>query len=199
MTSKLPARIAFALGVLEIGLVLASWVLSVLLPDSGIRSMLGSEGVRWFLGGFAKMLSGTLLVWLMLGAIAWGCVMESGVLDIFRRRRALHYRERIARGFVVCLSLCYVALFVALAFMPNALLLSASGGLFPSPFSASLVPALSFGLCFISIAYGIVSGRFHTVDEIYQSLFAGIKTAAPLFLYYILLIQLYYSIVFVFM
>ncbi|MGN1262898.1 MAG: ABC transporter substrate-binding protein, partial [Prevotella sp.] len=198
MKNNLQAYVALALGLLEIILVPASWVLSVLMPDSGVRSMLGSEGVRWFLGRFNDMLCSPVMAWLLLLTIAYGCARESGISAIFKRRDSLMYRQRIARSFVIWLSFAYVVLIFALAFMPHALLLSASGTLFPSPFSASLVPVVSFGVCLISIVYAIVSGKFRGVTDVYKSLYAGIVTSAPLYLYYILLTQVYYSVKFVF-
>lgn len=198
MKTKSAAYFALTLCVIEVCLILASWVLSVLFPDCGVRSLLGSEGIRWFLGRFADMLSGKPLAWLLLLSIAFGSIRESGLCHIFRHGVRLHYRERIARCFVVGLFFVWLVLFVGLAFIPNAVLLSATGGLFPSPFSASFVPVVAFGLCLMSVVYGIVSGRFRSVADGYKSLFTGIGIAAPLFLYYILLIQLYYSAMFVF-
>ena len=199
MKSKLFAHIALVLVILELCLVPSSWVLSVLLPESGIRSMLGSEGVRWFFGRFDDFISGRTLAWLLLMAITVGCVRAGGLVEVICRRSCLlHYRERTARRFVICLSVAYVAVYAMLAFMPHAVLLSVSGCLFPSPFSASLVPVSAFGLCLVSIVCGIVSGRFRSVTDVYASLFQGIEHAAPLFLYYILLTQLYYSVLFVF-
>lgn len=198
MKNSLQAYVALALGIMEIVLVPASWVLSVLMPDSGVRSMLGSEGVRWFLGRFNDMLCSPIVAWLLLLSVAYGCASASGISAIFRSRNNLMYRQRIARSFVFWLSAGYVVLILALAFMPHALLMSASGTLFPSPFSASLVPVISFGVCIISVVYAIVSGRFRSVIDVYRSLYAGIAASAPLYLYYILLTQLYYSIKFVF-
>lgn len=198
MKSKLPAYIALALGILEVCLVPASWILSVLFPDYGLRSMLGSEGVRWFLGSFTEILSGPVLVWMLLLSMAWGCAVQSGILNIVRSRCHLEYRERIARSFVVCLFLVCALLHISLAFMPHAVLLSVSGGLFPSPFSSSLIPVLCFIVCLVSVVYGIISGRFKSVEDVYGSLFVGIVTVAPLFLFYILLAQLFYSVMFVF-
>lgn len=196
MKNRVSAHIALVLGILELGLILASWIFSSMFPDSGMRSLLGSEGVRWFFGRFTDIVSGRLLVWLILLSVAFGCARESGISHIFRGR--LQYRERIALSFAVCMFLIYSAVFITLAFIPHAILLSASGELFPSPFSASLIPVVSFGICLLSVVYGIVSGRFRSVEDVYMSLFAGISTAAPVFLYYILLIQLYYSVLFVF-
>ncbi len=197
MKNKPFAVLALSLAVLQLCFLPASWMLSVLLPESGVRSLLGSEGVRWMLGRFTDMLAGRPLACLLLLSVAWGCVRTSGILKIFRRHSVLQYRERIALGFVVCLSVGYSAVLAWLTLMPNAVLLSATGALFPSPFSASLIPVLSFGACLVSVVYGIVSGLFRTVTDVYRSLFCGIAMVSPLFFLYILLIQLYYSVVFV--
>lgn len=128
--NKILAYIAIVLGVLEIVLVLASWMLSVLLPDSGIRSMLDGEGIRWFFGGFVDMLAGPVLVWILLLSIAVGCFYGSGLACVFRSGYSLRYRERIALTLVGILLLVYAGAFGLLAFIPHAVLLSASGHIF---------------------------------------------------------------------
>ena len=196
--NKILAYIAIVLGVLEIVLVLASWMLSVLLPDSGIRSMLDGEGIRWFFGGFVDMLAGPVLVWILLLSIAVGCFYGSGLACVFRSGYSLRYRERIALTLVGILLLVYAGAFGLLAFIPHAVLLSASGHIFPSPFSSSIVPVVAFGVTSLSVVYGIVSARFCGMEDVYKSLFKGIGMFAPFFLFYILLAQLYHSVVFVF-
>lgn len=198
MKNKILAYAALMLGILEVVLVLASWMLSILLPESGIRSMLGGQGIRWFLGGFSDMIATHWLVSILLVSIALGCMRESGLGQIFRMTRPLHYRERIALMLVLSLFIVYIIAFGLLAFIPHAVLLSVSGELFPSPFSSSVVPVASFGVLFLSVIYGIVSARFHDIEDVFKSLFTGIAMAAPVFLFYILLIQLYYSVLFVF-
>lgn len=197
MRSKSFAVIALSLAVLQLCLLPASWMLSVVFPESGLRSLLGSEGVRWLLGHYTDMLAGRPLAGLLLLSVAWGCARSCGISRVFRRHALLQYRERIAFAFVVSLSVVYVAVLAWLTLMPHAVLLSVTGDLFPSPFSASLIPVLSFGVCLVSVVYGIVSGRFRTVTDVYRSLFCGIVMAAPIFFLYILLIQLYYSFLFV--
>ncbi|MDO4934740.1 MAG: ABC transporter substrate-binding protein, partial [Prevotella sp.] len=66
MKSKPFAVLALSLAVLQLCLLPASWMLSVLLPESGVRSLLGSEGVRWMLGRFTDMLAGRPLSCLLL-------------------------------------------------------------------------------------------------------------------------------------
>lgn len=213
MRNKIPYRLALVLFLLEVVLVLVSWLLSALQlggleigSDSiGVRSLLGSEGIRWFFGCFADSLATPLLVWLVVLAMAAGCLRRCGIVGALRRlpvRRAvggpLLYRERAALFAAALVAVVSVAVMALLTLTPRAVLLSATGNLFPSPFSSSLVPAAAFALCVVAVVYGTVSGRFKSTADVCESLFAGISSAAPLFLYYILLTQLYYSAVFVF-
>ena len=79
-----------------------------------------------------------LLAWLLLLLIAGGCLVRSG---LFSRRQG--YRDRIALRFSLALLLAYVAFLPLLTAMPHALLLSATGSLFPSVFlPASCLPSL---------------------------------------------------------
>jgi len=86
-----------------------------------------------------------------------------------------------------------------LTVVPHAVLLSATGQLFPSPFSRALVPILSFGLLLLSTVYGWASGRFTTFSDVIDSMAYGISQVAPLFVLYILLVQFCDSLRFVFL
>lgn len=206
MRNKTVARVALCLFLLEAALVPVSWLLSAWRPDSGVRSLLGSEGVRWFLGRYADMLASPLLVWLLLLSMSAGCLRGSGLLSALRSLlcggsdavRRLRYRERVALRFSIAVAAGFVAVMSALSLAPHAVLLSATGSLFPSPLTASIIPAAAFCAIVMSVVYGLVADRFRGITDVCGSLFAGIGVAAPLFLYYILLIQLYYSVVFVF-
>lgn len=205
--NRTTSRVALGLFVLEVALVPLSWLLSAWLPGSGVRSLLGSEGVRWFLGRYADMLASPLLVWLLLLSMSAGCLRRCGLLpalrSLFRGRvgggvRPLHYRERVALRFALAVAVGFVAVMSVLAFAPHAVLLSATGSLFPSPLSASLIPATAFCVILMSVVYGLVADRYRGITDVCESLAVGIASASPLFLYYILLIQLYYSVAFVF-
>ncbi|MBR1688450.1 MAG: AbgT family transporter [Prevotella sp.] len=193
MTSKRAALLAALLIVAQLLLVLVSWLLSAT-QTVGVRSLLSSEGIRWFCGRFSDVLASPLLVWLLLAAIAVGCLRDCGLLGL---RRPFAYRQRIALGLSATLLLLFLVVLSALAVAPRAILLSASGRLFPSPFSASLVPALSFAIVATSLTYGIISGRYQSLRHVYESLLCGIRSAAPLFLFYVLLAQFYESLLFV--
>lgn len=186
------ARCSLVLLIAELVLVLLSWILAATMTE-GVRSLLSGEGLRWLFGRFARFVASPPLAWLLLLLIAGGCLVRSQLLS---RRQG--YRDRIALRFSLAFLLAYVAFLLLLTAMPHALLLSATGSLFPSAFSAGLVPAVAFGLVLVSVAYGSVSGRFRSLGDVLDSLSFGIRRGAPLFFVYILLIQFYESLRFVF-
>ena len=51
-----------------------------------------------------------------------------------------------------------VVIMLLLTVVPHAILLSVTGELFPSAFSSSLIPSLSFVLIVMSLSYGVASG-----------------------------------------
>ena len=173
-------------------LIILSWILSTTMTE-GVRSLLSSEGIRWFFGSFTGIIASPLLVWLLLALIAIGSVQKSG-LTAWKR----HYRDRLALRVATVSLLIYLTLIALLTFLPHAILLSATGDLFPSAFSRSLVPIIAFGTCELSITYGVVSGRLKSLSSVIHSLSYGIEKGAVLLVLYILLIQFYESLRFVF-
>ena len=197
LLKRLFAGIVSLLVVAELLLVLVSWLLSATIAES-VRSLLSSEGMRWFVGNFVSMLSTPWLVWLLLLAMAGGCVWQSGVLSVFSAHvPSRNYRQRIALRVTLAFLILYIAVVLLLTAVPHAVLLSATGGLLPSPFSRALVPIAAFGLLLVSVTYGWLSGRFTSVADILASLSFGIGRAAPLFVLYVLVVQFYESLRFV--
>ena len=64
-------------------------------------------------------------------------------------------------------------------------------------YRASLVPLVSLCICLVAGVYGVVSNNLNSVYDIYRSLFCGIEKASPLFVIYLLLIQIYYTVCYV--
>ena len=199
MRNRIVSYIALVLFVLEILLCLVSWLLGALIPGSGIRSVFGSEGIRWLFGHHVDVIGTPLLVWILLLSVSYGCFRDSGLAGLLLRLRHMQYRERIALYSIAFLLLSYVSTMLVLTVIPHAVLLSVTGNLFPSPFSAAFIPIVSFGVCLVSVVFGIISGRYHSVFAVYHSLFIGVEMAAPLFILYILSVQLYYTFCFVLM
>ena len=133
--------------------------------------------------------------------IAVGTFLRSGLSSLWheRRPRIISYRDRTAFRVSLVLLVAYVAAILLLTVVPHAVLLSASGSLFPSPFSRSLIPFVAFGITLVSIAFGLISGRMQSLSDILAALTYGIQRFAPLLILYIFCIQLYQSLRFVFM
>lgn len=189
---KLLSTLIVFLTIAELLLVLLSWILSSMMAD-GVRSLLSSEGIRWFFGQYVQWLQSPFLIYLLLLSLAVGIVIRSGIL-----RKPLVYRENMARKVSLASMFCYLAVLGALTMIPHAILLSATGALFPSPFSKALVPLVAFGLIFVSLVYGLLAHSFTSVKSVIDASTWGLAKAAPLFLLYVFFIQFYESLCYVF-
>jgi aminobenzoyl-glutamate transport protein len=178
-------------------LVIVSWLLSALRLE-GVRSLLSSEGVRWFIGGFSNIVASPLLAWLLLILIACGSVQQSGVVALFSSRRNVTFRDRLALRVASVFLILYVFVIGLLTLMPHAILLSVKGSLFPSAFSRSILPIVCFGITLFSVVFGIISGNKHKGEDVLEVLSYGLRQGAPLVIIYIFAIQLYASLRFVF-
>lgn len=192
--------VLFALLIAEVALILLSWILSAAGVE-GVRSLLSGEGVRWFVGDFTRTMASPLLAWLILLMIAVGAFLRSGLTSLWHegRLRIVSYRDRTAFRVAFVLMVAYIAAILLLTVVPHAVLLSASGALFPSPFSRSIIPFVAFGITLVSIAFGMVSGRMQSLSDVLEALTFGIRRYASLLILYIFCIQLYQSLRFVFM
>lgn len=196
MRNKIIGYSALALALALVVLALLSWLLSATMGE-GVRSLLSSEGIRFFLGGFTTMLLHPALIWILLLAMAWGCMKGSGIFQLFRAPHST-FTSRHSLILPAVLLIIYVCVVLLLTVTPHAVLLSSTGQLWPSAFSRALVPLVAFGLILFSTAYGIMSRRFLSLADICQSLTNGIASAAPLLLLYVLFMQLLASLRFVF-
>ena len=192
MNKRLIALACVAFGVAELLLVILSWLLSATRLE-GVRSLISSEGIRWFVGEFTYTLASPLLVWLLLALVALGCLQRSGLMS-----RGRGYRDRVALRVSLSFIIIFVVIICLLTLMPHAILLSVTGSLFPSAFSRALVPIICFGVGVLSISFGMVSGRLHTLTDILDALTFGLQQGAPLIILYIMFFQFYASLLFVF-
>ena len=188
---------ALVLLLAELVLILLSWILFAI-GEEEVRSLLSSEGIRWFVGGFTTMVSSPLLVWLIILLMAFGAFQKSGLISLTDASYQMTYRDKTALRVAIVFLLAYIAVILLLTVIPHAILLSATGALFPSPFSRSIVPLTAFGIALVSIIYGIMSGRLRDIKDILEALSFGISKGAPVFVLYILIIQFVRSMLFVF-
>lgn len=193
--------ICFALAIAEIIVIVGSWVVGVLMPDSGMRSMLASDSIRWFFSNFTSFVSGKVLAWILLLSMAWNSVKACGIFSkchsINDRHSQLTINDKVAMACsVVALCFC-VAVVLLLTAVPHAALLSVSGSLYPSPFSKSFVAIVSFIAIFTSIVYGVMSGRYHHVADVFVPLRVGVAKSAWLVVIYIFAAQLFYTLLYI--
>ena len=184
MKSKICAYAMLLLALAQVILVLLSWLITAAMPDVFPRSMLSPEGIRWFFGSFTDNLESPWLVWLLLISIAWGTLQGSGIL---------HALRLVSVEFVLFLSVILL-----LTIVPHAILLNVMGGIEASSFSRSILPYICLAIIVMSLSFGVVSNRFMGVEAIGETLSDGIRQAAPYFVIYILVNQLYSSIEYLF-
>jgi aminobenzoyl-glutamate transport protein len=180
------------LAIAELFVVLLSWVLSST-TMMNLRSLLSTEGIRWFLGHYHDIVLTPVLVWILLFSMAFGVLIDSHIL-----KRANNYRSRVGFRIACMVLLIYIAIIALLVAIPHAILLSATGSLYPSPFSKAFFPLVAFGILMMGVSYGVVARTYVRPTDVIQALLNGIYKGAPLLLIYILFIQLYYSLLFVF-
>lgn len=197
----------------QLALILLSWLITAAFPELPIRSLLSSEGVRWFFGSFTANQLTPLLAWFITTAMAVGacvrsrlwaafCTKMSGLLhrrDSTDGRQGLHYRERIGLRLALAEFMVYVVIMLLLTVVPHAILLSVTGELFPSAFSSSLIPSLSFVLIVMSLSYGVASGTVDSVARMHRVLVGGLEVGARIVPAYVIGVQLYMSLLYVFM
>lgn len=201
MRNRICGIIAAVLVCLQMLLIVASWIITAAMPEVPMRSLLSSEGIRWLFGHFVDNLNSPILVNIILLMVGIGAVSFSGlssaVHDFFTHKR-LGYFERV--GIVVVafeLVLCLLVV-ILLTCVPHAILLSATGHLFPSSFSISLIAIISTILLVCAISFGIISSRLSSLKQIYESMTYGLVRFVWIIPIYIFAMELFRSICFVF-
>ena len=200
MTSKYHQRLGWLCLVTVIAetlLVILSWLLSAMRVE-GVRSLLSSEGIRWFFSSFSDLVASPVLVCLLVLMCALGCLQKSRMTTIFSGKKSINFRDRLALYVALAFLLIYVVIILLLTLMPHAILLSATGHLFPSAFSRCLVPIIAFGISIFSVAFGLMSGVMRNLSDILQALSFGIAKGAPLLVFYLFAVQLVGCLRFVF-
>ena len=200
--NKVQAAASLALGIAQILLIVLSWLIAAAFPQIGMRSLLSSEGIRWFFGQLVNNLACPLLVWMILLSLAWGAVTRSGlsekIIRLLSRDSHLSYRERFAFVMVGIEILLIAGIMILLTSVPHAVLLNVTGGLDSGAFPASIVPVIAFSMVVIGVTYGCLCGWLNTVTEVCNALASGIRDSAGWWLPLLLAVELFESARFVF-
>ena len=209
MRNKL-GYIVLVLLVSQLALILLSWLVTAAFPELPMRSVLSSEGIRWFFGSFVSNQLSPLLIYFIMAVSA--CV-RSRLYDALREtlsntrsslttssnhQHKVHYREKVGLRIALVEFIVYVIIMVLLTAIPHAILLSVTGQLFPSSFSSSFIPSLSLIIIIMSLTYGVASGTIDSVAKMHKVLVGGLEVGSRLVPTYVVGIQLYMSIRYVF-
>ncbi|ETD21342.1 AbgT family transporter [Hoylesella oralis] len=197
MKNKILTLSALTLCIVQMLVILVSWLITAAMPDAPLRSLLSSEGIRWFFGHLTENQLTPLLAWMLFIVIAYGAMRKSGLLHAVRMMGKVDFRQKFALRIVIIEVILFLCVLLLLTSVPHAILLSVTGNLFPSSFSQSLIPCLSFACVVFSISYGVISGSFHSLHDVFESFTSQIPALAPLLIVYILAAQLFYSLKFV--
>ena len=212
MRNKL-GYIVLVLLVSQLALILLSWLVTAAFPELPMRSVLSSEGIRWFFGSFVSNQLPPLLIYFIMAVMAVGACVRSRLYDALREtlsntrsslttssnhQHKVHYREKVGLRIALVEFIVYVIIMILLTAIPHAILLSVTGQLFPSSFSSSFIPSLSLIIIIMSLTYGVASGTIDSVAKMHKVLVGGLEVGSRLVPTYVVGIQLYMSIRYVF-
>ena len=212
MRNKL-GYIVLVLLVSQLALILLSWLVTAAFPELPMRSVLSSEGIRWFFGSFVSNQLSPLLIYFIMAVMAVGACVRSRLYDALsetlsntrsslttssNHQHKVHYREKVGLRIALVEFIVYVIIMVLLTAIPHAILLSVTGQLFPSSFSSSFIPSLSLIIIIMSLTYGVASGTIDSVAKMHKVLVGGLEVGSRLVPTYVVGIQLYMSIKYVF-
>lgn len=173
------AYLCLAFLCLDVVLSLGTWIYVSLFPVENIHSLLSAEAVRWLFRHGVRRMASPYFVWIILAGAAWGCTIKSGLWDVLSRRtRPLLFRESAALKVCVFVLLSIVACLLLLTCIPHAILLSATGHLYPSPYVSSIFPLTCLLVCSLSVVYGYVSGNITSIVQVFRALTSGVRMMA---------------------
>ena len=171
------------------------------------------RAVRWFFGSFVSNQLSPLLIYFIMAVMAAGACIRSRLYTALRamlsnvrssltnssnNRYRFHYREKAGLRVALVEFIAYVIIMILLTAVPHAILLSVTGQLFPSSFSSSFIPSLSLIIIIMSLTYGVASGTIDSVAKMHKILVGGLEVGSRLVPTYLIGIQLYMSIRYVF-
>lgn len=182
---------------IQLSVILLSWVLKAINPDSSIHSLLGRDGIRWFWGHFSDNINNRILVWMLFIGVLWGVLKESRFALLSFKKGDISYRERLGLKVFFSEIILILSFVLWLILAPNAILLSVTGHLFPSSFTSGVIPIASIiGVLSLS-SYGFITGAFKRVSHVFHAMTKGITAISPYLILYCIVMELISSISYV--
>ena len=180
-------------------LFLVSWLIVAASPEPTTRSLLSSEGFRWFFGAFVYNVTTPPLAWIIVSAMAYGAIRDSNIMKIWRKGRGeWTYRQTFAFRIVLVQLFVYLLFIALVAFIPHAPLLSATGSLQHSSFLHSIIPVTAAAVAMAASTFGMLTATMRSIVDVVKSLVRGVERAAIIIVLYIFATELFFSFAYVF-
>lgn len=196
-SSKLFVLSALTLCSLQALVILLSWIISALYPESGLHSLLSGVGLRWLLSTYASNMNSDTFVWLVELSIFLGAFIWSGLPGKIIAYNRCDYNERFALKIFFFEILIGIISCIILAVYPHSSLLSITGNLFPGPYIKAVAIILGMSLFIGSLSFLLLSGKVKSFRDIEKTFVYGVQCIAPLIVIYFLLNELYKMVLFV--
>lgn len=162
MAMRILCAYAVALLVLQVLLVMASWVASIYVD--GVYALLAPRGIRWMCSSIVDNFASAPLAPSLMALMTVSLMQRSGVYGIFSDRLSL--RKRRAAHVTAAVGATILLVFSLLLFLPNAVLLSAFGTISHSSLAHGWYGLLVLYVSAISLVYGYASGCISSMADI---------------------------------
>lgn len=167
--------------------ILLSWIVSVVWPSSGVVSLLGNSGLQWLLSSFADNVSSPILVWLLLGGIAYGMFRYNGFPARLKENNFDNPKVKFARRIFFLEIFLGIFVCVVLAFYPHSFVLGVSGHLFPGPFLKTVACMMTLVFIVANFSFMLLDENGNNPQNAEKALVFGLQRIAPLIVIYLLL------------
>lgn len=191
------ARIAIVLLVIQLMLMLVSWLINAAAPHLPLRSLLSSEGVRWLFGNFTQNVLSPVLAYAIYVSAAYGvfksCLMKK------RNNDGNNIPKNSIWSKWHLLMIIPLGVLAVLTIPRHAILRGVDGTLCSSSFFRALIPIFATLVIIWAIISGASKGNIKNVYQAYRMMAQGCKELAWWLPVYVIAIELWESFRFVFL
>jgi p-aminobenzoyl-glutamate transporter AbgT len=196
--SKIFVLSTISLCVLQVLIILLSWIISAIFPAHGFHSLLSDSGIRWLLSRYINNGYSDFLIWFLFCSSFIGTFIWSKLPKKIISFKSCDYNERFAIRVFFCELAIGIFICLLLALYPHSSLLGITGKLFPGPFIMGISFILGITILGGSVTFLMLSGKLKTYEDASKALLFGIKAVAPLVVIFFLLKETLEMIRFVF-
>lgn len=160
------------------------WLMDIILLLNGKTDasvFISIDSVRWFVRSSVDSISsmpwGIIFLWLILAGVISASGIPSASFRFLRGTATIKSRRAFSLSFVALILICVCWLLGAL--YPLNLFGNISGTLTDSPFARGWLFLLFVSVSFVSVVFGIVYGRYKTINDVLEGMCSYIRFHAP--------------------